>query len=444
MRNKSIFIVMTFIVGVLAVGCSTPSFTLITKEVTVEYGDEISTDLSEYIRGDSDAVKNAVLDISRVDVYKIGTYDASISYKNEEKDFTFKVVDMKAPDIKITKDTYVIQTGTTINTESVIESIDDVSEYEYGFSDDLTKADDDKVLLKELSFKEEGSYQEEICARDKYGNCAVEQFTVIVANDPGSVKLPSESGDNGEYMNPASALTIGNDLSIYSAEAVSFGIDGSVDPNTNRPTGLDYYTSRYDKYAVDYIQPESDFVFLTFNEIYEYGNTAKILDSLNKKKVNAVFFVTLSYAQSNKELVQRMIDEGHVVGNYSASAGEVTNLSATDLTSEIDELTKYIKDNFNYDMYLFRHPSGTFSELSLAIAQSLGYRSVFWSYAYQDWDVNNQPDENKALTNIIASLHGGEIFGLSGSSATNMNILEKFIDSTLEKGYKFGNYQKIK
>ena len=155
----------------------------------------------------------------------------------------------------------------------------------------------------------------------------------------------------------------------------------------NRPVDALNYEEKFAPYSVDFIKnTEEKVVYLTFDEGYEYGMTPQILDTLKEKNAKAVFFVTKPYAEADPDLVQRMIDEGHIVGNHTVhhpSAG-MPSLSIADQTAEIMETDAYIKENFGYSMYLFRYPTGQFSEQSLAIVNNCNYRSVFWSFAYKD------------------------------------------------------------
>ena len=176
-------------------------------------------------------------------------------------------------------------------------------------------------------------------------------------------------------------------------------------------------------------------VCLTFDEGYENGYTSAILDVLKEKNVKAIFFVTYDFASSNGELIQRMIDEGHTVGNHSYRHYSMDELDTETAREEVVYLHDYIKDN--YTMSYFRFPKGEFSEKSLGIVNELGYKSVFWSYAYADWDTDNQPEENAAFTGICESTHPGEILLLHAVSETNANILGKVIDDIRKQGYEF-------
>ena len=163
------------------------------------------------------------------------------------------------------------------------------------------------------------------------------------------------------------------------------------------------------------------------------------LDTLKEKDVKAVFFVTMSYVKSNPELVRRMIDEGHVVGNHSADHHSMPSLTIDEMVSEIMKLHDYMEDNFGYKMHLFRPPSGTYSEQVFAIAQSLGYRSYNFSCTYADWYTapEQQPNPESTLTMLTNKAHSGAIYQLHSVSPTNANIIDRLIDNLRAKGYTF-------
>lgn len=178
-------------------------------------------------------------------------------------------------------------------------------------------------------------------------------------------------------------------------------------------------------------------ICLTFDEGYENGYTPQILDTLKEKGVKAIFFVTYDFASQNPELVKRMIDEGHIVGNHSYRHYTMDEVSDDVAKEEVSYLHKYVKDKFGYTMSYFRFPKGEFSERSLQIVKDLGYKSVFWSFAYADWDPDNQTEENQAFTHICESTHPGAIFLLHAVSKTNADILGKVIDDVKKQGYIF-------
>lgn len=205
------------------------------------------------------------------------------------------------------------------------------------------------------------------------------------------------------------------------------------------------WQNKYGKYNADFVRYEEGGknIYLTFDEGYENGYTAKILDVLKEKGVKAVFFCTMPYIKQQPELVQRMIDEGHIVGSHSVThpSEGMISLSIAEQKEEMETLQKYVADNFNgYQVQLFRYPAGIYSDQSLALMGSLGYTSVFWSFAYADWDVNNQPNEAEALKKCVDKLHPGAIYLLHAVSKTNTNILGDFIEQAREKGYTFKEY----
>ena len=221
---------------------------------------------------------------------------------------------------------------------------------------------------------------------------------------------------------------------------LGWGPGGPVDAD-NRPDGATVYQEKYGQYAADFIRENNQNIYLTFDEGYENGYTDDILDTLKEKGVQAVFFVTMPYVQSEPELVQRMIDEGHIVGNHSVNHPSFPEISFEECQQEIMELHDYVKENFGYEMSLFRFPMGEFSEADLKVVQDLGYRSVFWSFAYRDWLVDEQPDPQEAIATIEDKCHPGAIYLLHAVSETNAQILGQVIDDLRGEGYVFCAYQ---
>ena len=207
--------------------------------------------------------------------------------------------------------------------------------------------------------------------------------------------------------------------------------------NHSRPSEPEGLQNTFEKYSAKWLLDDEKKIALTFDEGYENGFTPKILDTLKEKNVKAVFFVTYDFARENPELVKRMIDEGHVVGNHSYHHYAMDELDKDTAREEITFLHNYIKEKHNYTMSYFRFPMGEFSEQTLKIAQELGYKSIFWSWAYADWDTEAQPEETKAFTDICEATHGGEILLLHAVSKTNADILGKVIDDIRQQGYEF-------
>ena len=204
----------------------------------------------------------------------------------------------------------------------------------------------------------------------------------------------------------------------------------------NRPISCTDFQNKYGKYDAIFIKDNTKKIYLTFDEGYENGYTSSILDVLKDEKVTAVFFVTHDYVKRNPALVQRMIDEGHVIGNHSYTHPSMPTLSLSKASSEIMDMHNYMKENFNYTMTLFRPPMGEFSERTLALTQRLGYKSVFWSFAYADWDTSKQRGD-KAYTKVVSGLHNGAVYLLHAVSKDNAEILRSFIDEAKKEGYEF-------
>ena len=178
-------------------------------------------------------------------------------------------------------------------------------------------------------------------------------------------------------------------------------------------------------------------IYLTFDEGYEAGFTSKILEILKENEVKATFFITAHYLNTNEELVKQMIEENHIVANHTVNHKSMPNLTEEEIKSEVMDLHTAIYQKFGYEMKYIRPPKGEFSERSLKYTTNLGYKTVMWSFAYEDWDENNQPNEEKAKEKILENLHNGEIMLLHGNSKTNTNILDEVIKKSKEMGYSF-------
>lgn len=252
-----------------------------------------------------------------------------------------------------------------------------------------------------------------------------------------SVKSQSASSASGIKITAGSAAPStanGDNFDSLSNTKKCWGQGYNVN-DRNQPVSCVEYNDRYGKLGGVFLDSKENNICLTFDEGYENGYTSSILDTLKAKNVKAVFFVTYDYVKKNPDLIRRMIDEGHVIGNHSWSHPSMPTLTAEKAKSEISKLHEYVETNFGYEMTLFRPPMGEFSERTLAIASSLGYKSVFWSFAYKDYDVNNQPDPQAAYDRITKAAHSGGIFLIHAVSKTNAEILGSVIDSFTEQGY---------
>lgn len=255
--------------------------------------------------------------------------------------------------------------------------------------------------------------------------------TAANTNDNATTQSEKESTNVAETTLEVTGLG----SQYYSTEKVVWG-PGRAE-NHQRPTDPVNLQQSYGALGAQFIMSDDKFICLTFDEGYENGYTPRILDTLKEKGVKAIFFVTYDFVKDNPELIERMIDEGHIIGNHTYRHYTMDEVSQEEAQEEIVFLDKYMKENFKYRMTLFRFPKGEFSENTLALANSLGYKSVFWSFAYADWDVNNPADQQEAFDTITAYTHNGEIMLLHAVSETNAAILGKVIDEVRSQGYEF-------
>lgn len=181
-------------------------------------------------------------------------------------------------------------------------------------------------------------------------------------------------------------------------------------------------------------------LYLTFDEGYENGYTPKILDILKENDVKAIFFVTSPYLKDNPEIIKRMVDEGHIVGNHTNHHPSMPTVcdSEEKFLSEFSDVEVKFKEITGQDMpKYFRPPMGEYSQKSLAMTKNLGYKTIFWSFAYMDWDINKQPDPSKAKDTILNGLHNGSIMLIHAVSKTNTEILDSVLNEAKAKGYEF-------
>lgn len=207
------------------------------------------------------------------------------------------------------------------------------------------------------------------------------------------------------------------------------------------------YTKVLDDYEGIYVGNKEDkVIYLTFDEGYENGYTGAILDTLKEKEVTAVFFVTMPYVKQNPDLIKRMIDEGHIVGNHTVNHPSMP--SVTDdikLEEEITKLHDYVKENFwGYEMTYLRPPKGEYSERTVKIAKDLGYKTVLWSSAYDDWDTSKQDRLDYARKMIYDYTHNGCVMLLHAVSKDNTALLGEAIDTLRSSGYEFKSLDEFK
>ncbi len=199
------------------------------------------------------------------------------------------------------------------------------------------------------------------------------------------------------------------------------------------------YTEQYGAYYADKNAPADDKrIYLTFDAGYENGNVEKILDVMKRHGAKGSFFVLSHLLKAEPVLVRRMAEEGHLVCNHSANHRDMTQLDSDTFLQELRGLEDAYRTLTGEAMApYFRPPEGKFNRRVLERAQQAGYRTVFWSFAYCDWDNEKQPDPKQSIDKILAHTHNGMILLLHPTSATNAQILDTLLSAWEADGYRF-------
>jgi peptidoglycan-N-acetylmuramic acid deacetylase len=203
------------------------------------------------------------------------------------------------------------------------------------------------------------------------------------------------------------------------------------------PTTNEDIEKLIDKYDGIYLGDTSQkVIYLTFDEGYENGYTPQILDTLKENDVKTIFFVTSSYVKNNPELVKRMLDEGHQVGNHTINHPSLPDLGYEKLENELLGLEKEFYEQFQVGFKYMRPPAGEYSERVLAAAQQLGYKTVFWSFAYDDWYADKIRGADYAYNKVMENLHNGAVLLLHAVSKDNADALDRIIKDIRAEGYE--------
>ena len=191
--------------------------------------------------------------------------------------------------------------------------------------------------------------------------------------------------------------------------------------------------------------PAKKVIYLTFDAGYENGSTEKILDVLQAQQVPAAFFLVGNYLEKNADLVRRMVDEGHTVGNHTMHHYDMSRLSdKAAFTKELTDLENLYREVTGKELpRYYRPPQGIYSEENLKMAKELGYKTVFWSLAYVDWKNDAQPTKEEAFGKLLPRTHPGAVVLLHSTSKTNAEVLEELISRWKEEGYQFGTLEEL-
>ena len=205
-------------------------------------------------------------------------------------------------------------------------------------------------------------------------------------------------------------------------------------------------TEKLAQYDAFYLgDPEEPVLYLTFDAGYENGCTAEILDVLKDHQVSAAFFLVGNYIERNADLVRRMVGEGHIVGNHTMHHYDMSKISdRATFQKELTDLEDLFRETTGKDLpKYYRPPQGIYSEENLKMAQEMGYKTVFWSLAYVDWNNDAQPTKEEAFSKLLPRVHNGAVVLLHSTSRTNAHILDELLTKWEEMGYRFGNLEEL-
>lgn len=266
------------------------------------------------------------------------------------------------------------------------------------------------------------------------------QYETVTESTAETTESQRQLPETTVAAEPMAEKTFSSKKIAHSYGVAKNGVANEISVNAQK-----YFdTNNFDAFCLD-TKSEEKVLYLTFDCGYENGYTSKILDVLKKKNVNAAFFCTLPQVKENPDLIKRMISEGHIVGNHSATHPSFAEISTEQMTEEVKKMERYLQTEFNYSEPYFRFPKGEYSDLALNQLNSLGYTCVFWSLAYADWDLKSQKGKDYAFDTVVSRLHSGAVILLHSVSPDNANALSDIIDEARNQGYKFvslRDYQK--
>ncbi len=260
----------------------------------------------------------------------------------------------------------------------------------------------------------------------------------------------SVSSKNIDYSQELSGKVIGDSVGNDSATQSIFPYEqkrcwgiarqpGGLTPRAD--PGADTILKKYGgKYVGDVTK---NTIYLTFDEGYENGYTAKILNTLKDNNVKAAFFITGPYLSEHQDLVKRMVEEGHTVGNHTIHHPSLPEKDDSQIEEEVLGLERAFSEKFGTKMKFLRPPKGEYSERSLSITSKLGYCNLFWSFAYDDWHRDKIRGPEYAYKKVISNLHNGAVLLLHAVSKDNADALDIIIKGARAAGYEFGNVEEL-
>ncbi len=233
-------------------------------------------------------------------------------------------------------------------------------------------------------------------------------------------------------------------VSIFSRQVIETGSWGLSFRTEGAPPVGNAGSAQLAQYDAVYLgDPAQKVIYLTFDAGYENGCTEKILDVLKAHEVKAAFFLVGNYIQQNADLVRRMVREGHIVGNHTMHHPDMSKISdKASFAKELLDLESLYKEVTGEQMpKYYRPPQGCYSEENLKMAKELGYKTVFWSLAYVDWNNDSQPTAQQAFDKLLPRIHNGAVVLLHSTSTTNAQILDELLTRWKDMGYSFGTVE---
>ncbi len=260
-----------------------------------------------------------------------------------------------------------------------------------------------------------------------------------VENPPEAERIPQKDVNFLEV--PDYTVEDPNNERGLSTERIPYGFGAAADGKPHRISVENQ--QRFDSYgtnglSVDLKTQDKKVIYLTFDCGYKLDDlTDRLLDTLKEKDVQAAFFCTMQFLKEDPEGVQRMLEEGHIVGNHTATHPDCTTITRTEFAEQLQRVDEYMREHYNVSTKYFRFPTGAYSQDALDLAYGQGYRSIFWSFAYADWDPAKQPEVESSLETVKKRLHSGAVILLHSTSTTNVAILGDVIDYARSQGYEF-------
>ena len=279
----------------------------------------------------------------------------------------------------------------------------------------------------------------------------VSEDVVTARQEADGAKTTAERLEShSERALPSSGMAA--DSSFYLESAWPFDLQHPLLPGTEN-WGLGFGTAgskpvgnasveEMKKYNAYYMaEGEDKKIYLTFDCGYENGNTGAILDALANHNAKATFFVVGHFLETAPELVKRMVEEGHAVGNHTYHHPDMSKISdQSTFQKEMDDVRNLFREITGQEMPMYyRPPQGKYNTQNLTMAKDLGYATFFWSLAYVDWNVDAQPTHEEAFSKLTTRIHPGAIVLLHNTSKTNGEILDELLTKWEEMGYSFGS-----